>query len=194
MAKVKAPFLSLGASGQLAKTLVGTTWKGLKIMREYVVPANPRTADQTTQRNAFTASVSAWRNYITDTDIRAAWNRKALQDPTPRSGFNSAVSGLVKILVTDADASFATAAVAAAGNIVTFTMLNMDDGAAGDEAGNFEVWVGNNPGSLLLNGTATIAASEIDTADIGDTDDVKYVELRKDSVSRSGITKVTLIA
>ena len=195
MAKVKAPFLSLGASGKLADTLVASTWKGLKTMREYVIPTNPQTADQTTQRNLFTAMVSAWRNYFTSTVERSAWNRSALHGPKAMSGFNAFMGAAVQIASGDADASFSNGAVAAAGNIVTFTVLNVDDGAAGDEAGNFEVWAGFQPTSLLVvSTTSTIAASEIDTPDLGDTDDVMYVKIRKGGQDRSGIHKVTLVA
>ncbi|MBA7569966.1 hypothetical protein ES708_11711 [subsurface metagenome] len=54
MAKVKGPLFSLGASQKLADTLVYFSWKGLNVVREYVVPANPRTALQTTQRGHLT--------------------------------------------------------------------------------------------------------------------------------------------
>jgi len=40
MAKVRGPLFSLGASGQLAKTLVYLSWKGLDTVREYVIPAS----------------------------------------------------------------------------------------------------------------------------------------------------------
>lgn len=59
MAKLKAPLLSLGASQQLGKALVFFAWKGLNVVREYVVPSNPRTAAQTTQRGYLTAVVAS---------------------------------------------------------------------------------------------------------------------------------------
>ena len=195
MAIVKAPLLSLGASGKLAGTLVATTWKGLKVMREYVIPANPKSADQVTQRTLFTACVSAFRNYLTSAVGRTAWNRSALASGNAQSGFNSCMAALLGILGGDPDASFANVGVAAAGNTVDFTLLNMDDGAQGDEAGSFEVWVGDAPTSLLLNAAdVDIAAGVISTGDLGDADDVKYVKLRKDGFDRSGIAKITLTA
>lgn len=57
MAKLKAPLMSLGASGQLGKALVYFGWKGVDVVREYVVPSNPRTAPQTTQRGYLTTMV-----------------------------------------------------------------------------------------------------------------------------------------
>ncbi|GAI68425.1 unnamed protein product [marine sediment metagenome] len=57
MAKLKAPLLSFGASGAIAKAVVYFPWKGLNVAREYVIPANPRTALQTTQRGYLTAAV-----------------------------------------------------------------------------------------------------------------------------------------
>ncbi|MBA7521987.1 hypothetical protein ES705_14099 [subsurface metagenome] len=57
MAKLKGPLMSLGASGQLAKTLVYFPWKGLAVVREYVIPSNPKTALQLSQRGHLTNSV-----------------------------------------------------------------------------------------------------------------------------------------
>lgn len=58
MAKLKGPLFSLGASQQLGKTLVYFGWKGLDVVREYVVPANPQTALQVTQRSYLTSGVA----------------------------------------------------------------------------------------------------------------------------------------
>lgn len=51
--------MSLGASGQLAKTLVFFPWKGLNNVREYVIPSNPKTALQIAQRAHLTGAVAA---------------------------------------------------------------------------------------------------------------------------------------
>jgi len=59
LAKLKAPLFSLGASGQLGKALVFFGWKGLDVVREYVVPSNPKTTAQTTQRGYLTDAVAA---------------------------------------------------------------------------------------------------------------------------------------
>lgn len=58
MAKLKAPLLSLGAAGQLGKALVFFGWKGIDAVREYVVPSNPQTTAQNTQRAYVTAAVA----------------------------------------------------------------------------------------------------------------------------------------
>ena len=58
MAKLKAPLLSLGAAGQLGRTMVLFGWKGLNVVREYVVPSNPQTANQVTQRSYVTDAVA----------------------------------------------------------------------------------------------------------------------------------------
>jgi len=194
MARVRTPLLSFGARGKLAKTLVYFPWKGIDAVREYVVPTNPRTAAQTSQRGYMTDVVAAWRNYFTAASGREAWDRAATQDSRPLSGFNLFTSNAVKLAPTDADASFANGAAAAAGNTVDIDMLNMDDGATGDEAGNFEVWVGDDPAALLLLESVAIAAGVVSTSDLGDEGDVKYVKLRKGGYDRSGIYKVTLIA
>ena len=58
MAKVKAPLFGFGASGKLGNALVYFGWKGLNVVREYVIPANPRTTAQVTQRGYLTGAVA----------------------------------------------------------------------------------------------------------------------------------------
>lgn len=78
MAKLKAPLFSLGATGQLGKALVFFPWKGLNLVREHVVPANPKTTAQTTQRGYMTDAVAHIHTHqaeathpIDEEDIRA---------------------------------------------------------------------------------------------------------------------------
>ena len=59
MAKLKAPCMSLGASGQLGKAIVFFPWKGLNVAREFVVPANPNTGAQQTIRGYLKDCVAA---------------------------------------------------------------------------------------------------------------------------------------
>jgi len=195
MAKVTAPFLSLGASGKLANTLVAFTWKGINVMRQFKIPTNPNTAAQQTQRTLFSAMVLSWRTYFTNSLMRTAWNLSALMSGNPQSGFNSAMSAMAQICSGNPDASFALSSAAGAGYIINFTMKNADDGATGDEAGNFEVWYGTDPASLLLHATpATIAAGIAATAALSATPKVIYAKLRKDSQDRSGIVKISVAA
>lgn len=53
MSKTIAPLLSFGAGGQLARTAVYASWKGIPYVRRYTVPANPRTTRQTVTRSIF---------------------------------------------------------------------------------------------------------------------------------------------
>jgi hypothetical protein len=194
MAIIRTPLLSFGARGKIGSTLVFFSWKGIDVVREYIIPTNPQTAAQTAQRGWFADSIRAFRTYYTNLLERAAWNRLATVDSRIMSGFNEFVSNASQLLAMDPDASFANGAVAAAGNAAVVTMLNADDGAVGDEAGDFEVWVGDLASSLLLFESVAIAGGSITTSDLGDVDDVKYVKLRKGGYDRSGIHKITLIA
>ena len=195
MAKVTAPFLSLGASGKLANTLVAFTWKGINVMRQYKVPTNPNTAAQQTQRTLFSAMVLAWRTTFTNALMRTAWNLSALMSGNPQSGFNAAMASMVQICASNADASFALSAAAGSAYIINFVMKNADDGATGDESGNFEVWYGSDPASLLLHATpATIAVGVAASPALAAAPAVRYAKLRKDGQDRSGIVKITLTA
>ena len=46
MAKVTMPLMSLTASGKLGDAVVFFTWKGIAVVRQWIVPANPQSADQ----------------------------------------------------------------------------------------------------------------------------------------------------
>jgi hypothetical protein len=71
MSKVTAPLLSFSGSGQIAKTQVYSEWKGIPYVRRYVVPANPRSTEQTSTRNVFSWLNFVWR--IAGADFIAPW-------------------------------------------------------------------------------------------------------------------------
>lgn len=61
MAKVFAPFLSIGASGTVAKTLTASTWMGREYMKQRFIPNNPKSARQVARRTTMQDGVSKWR-------------------------------------------------------------------------------------------------------------------------------------
>jgi len=94
MAKLKAPLLSLGASGAIGKSLVYFPWKGIDAVREYVVPANPKSGAQNTQRGYLTAAVAAIHAAQSDATHplvvvdKSAYALFGSTFPTPRTWFN----------------------------------------------------------------------------------------------------------
>lgn len=99
MARVTAPLLSFGGSGQIAKTQVYASWKGLPYARRYVVPANPRSTDQTLTRNTF-----AWLNKVfqlSPQGFRDTWD--AFASGRPLTGRNAFTQRNLAILRTITD-------------------------------------------------------------------------------------------
>jgi len=94
MAKLKAPLMSLGASGALGKSIVYFPWKGLDVVREYVIPANPKSDDQLIQRGYFSEGVTAIHaaQALADDGLEAidilAYALYGSTFPTPRTWFN----------------------------------------------------------------------------------------------------------
>lgn len=107
MAKLKGPLFSLGASGQLAKTIVYFGWKGIQVAREYVVPSNPKTADQITQRGYVTAAVAAIHTAQADADHpltsedQVAYSALAQAKGKIMTWFNQVVKLWVDVMVAD---------------------------------------------------------------------------------------------
>jgi len=76
VAKLTGPLLSFGAKGQIGKTLVTADWKGIKYARQYTIPANPQTSEQTVTRTAFSFLQALWLN--SPTLFRAPWTANAV--------------------------------------------------------------------------------------------------------------------
>jgi hypothetical protein len=89
--------MSMDARGQLNKTLVFMGWKGIKDVRQYVIPANPRSAGQVVQRGYMTAAVANWKSAIKNVLDVAACNLLASIEAKPMSGFNSVVKNFIRI-------------------------------------------------------------------------------------------------
>jgi len=194
MAILNTPLLSFSARGKIARTLVYMGWKGLNTVRQYVTPANPKTAAQVAQRDIMSAVVHAWRAFFNLEAGRGDWTRQASVEPSPMSGFNSFTKNAAVMAQTNPNASFCRSVAAAATKKVNFTMKNLDDGDTGDEAGDFEYWEGTSPDSLLKVSDIAIAAGVVAATSGYDAGTVIYAQLRKDSVNRSGITKQTVLA
>lgn len=60
MAKSNAPLFGIDAAGALGNTVVYAKWRGVKYARRYVVPANPRTAEQMLTRDVFSFLNQLW--------------------------------------------------------------------------------------------------------------------------------------
>lgn len=91
MAIPKGPLFSLGARGKLGGVLVFAGWKGIDVAREYVIPSNPQTAAQVTQRSYMTEAVDEWHTTgaaALEGADKSAWDRFA-GVLGPMSGFNA---------------------------------------------------------------------------------------------------------
>jgi hypothetical protein len=79
MAKLTAPLLSFEGSGQIARTQVYSSWKGIPYARRYTIPANPRSTEQTLTRGVF-----SWLNFVWRTapgDFTAPWQAAVVGRP-----------------------------------------------------------------------------------------------------------------
>jgi len=176
LAKLKAPLLSLGASGALGKTLVFFGWKGIDAVREYVVPSNPKSNAQITQRGYLTNAVTrvhfaqARATNPLDSDDIQAYALRASIEPNPRTWFNQAVKMMVDCLVASKtyplyyDGS-ATPGVASLGMQM---YAHLDAPAAG------KFYYGTSKTALLNSIAASIAGSSISKTIPGLTAGTKY--------------------
>ena len=176
MAKLKGPLFSLGAAGKLGNALVYFGWKGLNVVREYVIPSNPRTALQTTQRGYMTAAVAgihaaqAWAAHPlgeADTSAYALW-ASVVQSAT--TWFNQAVRNWVDQLIAGLAGSIYTDLVSAPGaNQIT---TDMWVSGAAPTAGDW--FYGTSKTALVHSVAATVVATHITGVLLGLTAGVKY--------------------
>lgn len=101
MAVVTGPLLSVSAGGQVGKTQVYSTWRGIPYVRRYTQPSNPKTTGQTSTRSVFAWLSSVWKvapSFLTD-----PWN--AFATGQPFLGRNAFIGKNTKVLRPGVDLS-----------------------------------------------------------------------------------------
>ncbi|GAH91518.1 unnamed protein product [marine sediment metagenome] len=162
MAKLKGPLFSLGASQQLGKALVYFSWKGLNVVREYVIPSNPKSKGQRDQRGYLTAVVAAIHRLqaspypLNEVDTRAyaLWGSTY---PTPRTWFNQAVKNWLDQKVVPKTAGLCYNGVVTPGPTELAVAVNVDPASA-DTAGDF--YYGTSKTALINKKGATPTATK----------------------------------
>lgn len=66
MAKVTGPLMSMSASGKLADAIVFFSWKGTNVVRQWLKPSNPQSADQGDTRIAMGGTGRAVGKMVAD--------------------------------------------------------------------------------------------------------------------------------
>lgn len=138
MAKVTAPLLSFGGAGQIGKTMVASTWRGVKYVRQYVKPGNPNTVAQQTVRATFAYLREAWK--LAPGEVVAPWN--AFAKGRPFTGMNKFVGENVRVLNGEADLDFMLFSPGAGGGLPPL---------------NINVATGTTPGTVDVTANAPTA-------------------------------------
>jgi len=113
MGKITGPLMSLGASGTLGKTLTYSTWRGIKYVRQRVIPENPNTTGQAETRNVFKMLVAAWK--LMPTLVVTPWDTFALGRPF--TGRNAWIGQNIAVLRNDTDLNDMIASPGARGGL-----------------------------------------------------------------------------
>lgn len=161
MAKVNAPLFSFNASGQLAKALVYFGWKGLDVVRSYVVPTNPKSDAQIIQRDYMTDAVAGIHEAEANPDVPLSSSDKtgyallgSLQ-PTPRTWFNTMVKTIIDQLVAGKDWTiFGGMEVAPSVDTLTVTGFAIAHGTAAATDG--KLYYGTSKSSLANSIACTV--------------------------------------
>lgn len=161
MAKLKAPLLSMGATGQLGKTMVFFPWKGLNVVREFVVPANPNTVPQQTQRGFVTDAVAmihaaqvAAEHPLNDQDVMA-YSALANLNGSPRTWFNEVVKRYINQHVASKQFAICRDGIwSGDADTLALEVSFTDEGSNHVTAGNFHY--GTSPSALIYSVAATV--------------------------------------
>jgi len=176
VAKLKGPLFSLGASQKLGKALVFFPWKGLNVVREYVIPSNPKTAGQTTQRGYLSLAVTHVHDAQSnvpdnlDEDDKSAYALWASVVQAATTWFNQAVKNYI-----DQKVAGKTALVYRAGKTTPGASkldVEVQSQVAAATAGYF--WYGTSKTALINSKVATVVGPKYSASLIALTTGVKY--------------------
>lgn len=96
MTRVQGPLFSVTASGTIGDAIVYSNWKGLPYVRSRVIPANPRTDAQQSQRTLLTSGVSVWQNTVSPAaGSKTSWDYYA--SGLGMSGFNRYMKAFLEL-------------------------------------------------------------------------------------------------
>lgn len=122
MSKTIAPLISFGANGQIARTAVYATWKGIPYVRRYTVPANPRTTKQMVTRNIFAALQLMWK--LAPSGLREPFEANAAGRPyTANNKFTSLNLGGVDTSSPPTSFDFFQGSPGAKGGLPPFSLI-----------------------------------------------------------------------
>ena len=119
MAVPTAPLLSFSASGQIAKSMVFSRWKGRPYVRRYVIPSNPQSAAQTATRTVFAWGNAVWK--LAPTLFQAPWDLFATGQVL--TGRNAMLSSVVRNLRSQTDLSLMEFSPGAKGGLAPSSIL-----------------------------------------------------------------------
>jgi len=73
--------------------VVASTWKGIKYVKEFKKPANPRTEKQQRNRKLFKEAIEKWQRL--PKEEKEKWNKKAAEKKL--SGYNLMIKQYIKM-------------------------------------------------------------------------------------------------
>lgn len=181
MAKLRLPLLSLEARGALGESIVFFPWKGINAARKYVIPSNPKTAAQNTQRDYVTRIVARIHNaqglaadplIAGDTTAYSLYSRTLGKTMTwfnaiVKQAIDQKVAGLQYEIYRDGLFTPGVGQVT-----VHLEMTRPYDMGVDPTAGTWNY--GTSPTALNTSSAATIVADSIDNTIAGLTAGVKY--------------------
>lgn len=127
MAKLTGALLSFGARGQIGKTLVVSKWKGIPYARQHVVPANPRTTAQQTNRRIF----ALLRELYKRAPAAMVAPFEAFASGRPLTGMNKFVGENTRVMQGETDLTNLIISPGARGGLPPLTFSAADSATAG---------------------------------------------------------------
>lgn len=181
MAKVKAPLFSFSAAGKIADALIYGSWKGINTVKSYVVPSNPQTTLQQTQRGYMTSVVDdihAAQALAVDPlsqDDTVAYEQYGRTLGKTMSWWNAVIKQCVDQLVAGKNfAIFRAGGSTPADGQLTVTVDFSEETGAGEAITAGDFFYGTSPSALINSIAATVAADNATKAITGLTNGTKY--------------------
>ena len=161
MARLNAPCLSLGANGQVAKTLIFSSYRGMNTVKAYKKPADPKTTAQIAQRGLMETVHEMWLAISVWSTEKEGWRIRASQIAPFWNSHNAFFSAAMTLAGYGLDQAMKKNWTSISGQFYRPTLRRFDDAVLVPDGLTWYLLAGASPDAMRVAATTVWSANPL---------------------------------